>query len=50
MILAGKNEHGENVIVEENDGVKVTKTLQENGLIRVTIEYEDGTVEELFEK
>lgn len=48
-LKAGRNEHGENVIIE--DGVvKVTKTMQNNGWIRVTIEYDDGTVEELYKR
>ena len=49
-IMAGKNEHGENVIVIDGEKVKVTKTLQDNGWIRVTYEYQDGTVEETYER
>ena len=49
-IMAGKNEHGENVIVEVSEDAKVTKTLQDNGWVRVNIEHKDGTVEELFER
>lgn len=49
-IMAGKNEHGENVLILEGEKVKVTKTLQDNGWIRVTREYEDGTVEETYER
>lgn len=49
-IKAGKNKDGENVIVEESDGVKVTKTFQSNGWVRVTYEYEDGTIEETYER
>lgn len=30
--------------------VKVTKVYQSNGWIRVTYEYEDGTVEETYER
>lgn len=49
-VKAGKNEHGENVIVIDGESVKVTKTLQGNGWIRVTYEYPDGTVEETYER
>ena len=49
-ILAGRNEHGENVIVLEGEEVKVTKTLQDNGWVRVTHEHKDGTVEETYER
>lgn len=49
-ILAGKNEHGEDVIIIDGDEVKVTKVLQDNGWIRVTYEHKDGTVEETYER
>lgn len=41
-IMAGKNEHGEKV--------RVTKTMQDNGWIRVMHEHQDGTVEETYER
>ena len=49
-IKAGRNEHGENVIIEDGEKVKVTMTYQSNGWIRVTYEYDDGTVEETYER
>jgi len=49
-IMAGKNEHGENVIVINGEKVNVTKTLQDNGWTRVTYEYQDGTIEETYER
>lgn len=49
-LKAGKNGNGENVVVEEGEGVKVTKTYQSNGWVRVTYEYDDGTVEETYER
>lgn len=49
-IKAGKNENGENVIVIDGEKVKVTKVYQDNGWVRVTYEYKDGTVEETYER
>lgn len=49
-LLAGKNELQETVIVEEGEKVRVIKTLQDNGWMRIRIEHEDGTVEELYER
>ena len=49
-IKAGRNEHGENVIVMDGGEVKVTKTMQDNGWVRVTYEHQDGTVEETYER
>lgn len=49
-VLAGKNEHGENVLVCFIDGNKVTETYQDNGWTRVTIEHPDGTVEETYKR
>lgn len=49
-LQAGKNKQDENIIVEDGERVKVTKTYQSNGWIRVTIEHDDGTVEELYER
>lgn len=48
-ILAGVNESGENVLFCEYDDRTVTKTMQNNGWIRVTTRWDDGTVEETFE-
>lgn len=49
-IKAGRNENGENVIVIEGERVRVTRVHQDNGWVRVTYEYEDGTVEETYER
>ena len=50
-VLAGKNEHGENVLVYFIDGNKVTETYQKDSdWIRVTIEHQDGTVEETYKR
>ena len=49
-IKAGKNECSENVIIEYGEDCKVTKTLQDNGWIRVIVEWNDGLVEELYER
>lgn len=49
-VMAGKNEHGENVIVIDGEKVKVSKTMQDNGWIRVMYEYQGGTVEETYER
>ena len=47
-ILTGINEIGEAVLVGEDEHVRITKTLQDNGWTRVIIEYEDGCVEEMY--
>lgn len=49
-MLAGKNEHDENVVlVRVGDRIKVT-TSQSNGWLRINIYHKDGTVEELYDK
>ena len=50
-IMAGKNEHGENVLVYFSGDNKITETYQsDSDWIRVTIEYPDGTVEETYKR
>ena len=48
--LAGKNEHGENIIVSINDNFAVVTTLQNNGWLRSNTYYPDGTETEEYEK
>lgn len=46
----GRNGSDENVIVERYDDHILTTTFQRNGWVRSNHYYEDGTVEELFER
>ena len=52
----GKNGDGENVIIERGEdhdrgeGYVRTQTFQSNGWVRNNYYYEDGTVEELFDR
>lgn len=52
--LAGENEHGEVVIIEEGkvDEERVFRvtTAQHNGWVRINYFYKDGSVEEMFDK
>ena len=52
--LTAKTESGEDVIVDaftqDEKIVWHIATLQDNGWIRINLYYEDGTVEELFDK
>lgn len=50
QIRASYNEHGENVVVYRTDDAIVTETYQDNGWIRVNIEYDDGYTEELYKR
>lgn len=51
--IAGKNENGENVMIEHYDGdepyFKVT-TFQNNGWTRINCYHKDGSIEEIYEK
>lgn len=51
--IAGKNENGENVMIEHYDGddpyFKVT-TFQNNNWVRINYYYEDGSTEEIYER
>ena len=48
--LFGKNGDGENVIVEWYGEYILTTTFQHNDWVRLNYYYEDGTVEEMFER
>lgn len=52
--LTAENENGEFVLVEEGkrsgEHFYRTQTLQKNGWTRTNVYWEDGTVEELYEK
>jgi len=48
--MVGKNENGENVIVEICKDHIQTRTHQKNDWVRVNIYYDDGNVEELYER
>lgn len=48
--LAGKNEEGEDVIVEVMEDCVLFTTMQDNGWMRLTYCYPDGTSEELYER
>lgn len=51
--IAGKNEDGENVMIEHYDAgepyFKIT-TFQKNGWARINYLYKGGSVEEIYEK
>ena len=50
--LCGTNDDGEAVVIEWSNDYNAYKvaTLQHNGWVRVNYYYEDGTVEEIYEK
>lgn len=50
QLRASYNEDGENVVVYRTDDATVTETYQDNGWIRVNIEYDDGFTEELYKR
>ena len=51
--VVGTNEYGENVMIERYDGsepcFKVT-TFQSNDWVRINFVYQDGTVDEFYER
>lgn len=46
--MFGKNDEGENVIVERYEEYILTVTFQRNDWVRENYYYEDGRVEEIF--
>ena len=53
--LFGENERGDTVVVstgktEDNEPYYKVETIQENDWVRTNIYYEDGTIEELYDK
>ena len=49
-VKCGKNENGDPVIIVKYDNRIETKTYQKNNRVRVNVYYNDGTVEEIYEK
>ena len=47
---SGKNDEGENVLVNRGDGYICTETMQANGWTRMNYYHSDGTVEETFSR
>ena len=50
MPLSGKNEVGENLIISINKDNITVQTLQNNGWVRTNVYYDDGVIEELYER
>ena len=50
LVTTGKNENGENVIITIYPDKTVVRTLQKNNWMRINIYWNNGDVEEVYER
>lgn len=50
QFITGKNEDGESIIITIYSNRVVTKTLQKNNWMRINTYWEDGNIDETYER